>query len=157
MEAKRTLSESDATFKILVSPTPMVGPDDAHKTDNHTNIGGFRHEGDEFFAWLAGNNFPTNRFQILCGDRHWKYHSIHPSGYSEFSCGALNRENSRRGKNPGDTNSPDSNAEIVQPYTAPDPLGGFLEVSLNYGNNGPGITFLLRDETGVIRYSKTVH
>ena len=39
---KSSLLESDATFKLLVSPTPMVGPDDLRKTDNHTNIGGFR-------------------------------------------------------------------------------------------------------------------
>ena len=97
-----------------------------------------------------------NRFHILCGDRHWKYHSIHPSGYSEFSCGALNRQNSRRGKNPGDAKSTDPDALIAQPYTDPDPLGGFLEISLDYTENGPGITFLLRDEAGAIRYSKAV-
>jgi alkaline phosphatase D len=28
---QRTLKESDATFKILISPTPMIGPDDGHK------------------------------------------------------------------------------------------------------------------------------
>jgi len=83
-------------------------------TDNHTNISGFRHEGDKFPAWLAGNSFPLNRFHVLCGDRHWRYHSIHPTGFSEFSCGALNRENSRRGKNPGDANSTDPNTGIVR-------------------------------------------
>jgi alkaline phosphatase/alkaline phosphatase D len=46
----RTLTESDATFKILVSPTPMVGPDDGYKTDNHVNADGFRHEGEAFFS-----------------------------------------------------------------------------------------------------------
>ena len=39
---KRTLADSDATFKLLVSPTPMIGPDDLRKTDNHTNVGGFQ-------------------------------------------------------------------------------------------------------------------
>ncbi len=43
---KRTLKASDATFKLLISPNPMVGPDDLRKTDNHTNIGGFQHERD---------------------------------------------------------------------------------------------------------------
>ena len=46
---KRTLLESDATWKLLISPTPMVGPDDAYKIDNHTNHQGFRHEGRAFF------------------------------------------------------------------------------------------------------------
>ncbi|MCA9174502.1 MAG: alkaline phosphatase D family protein, partial [Planctomycetales bacterium] len=48
-----TLKASDATFKLLIWPTPMVGPDDLRKTDNHTNINGFRHERDEFFKWLG--------------------------------------------------------------------------------------------------------
>src|SRR5207249_8973349 len=30
---KRTLLESDATFKILISPTPMVGPDDINRIE----------------------------------------------------------------------------------------------------------------------------
>ena len=50
---KSTLLESDATFKLLISPTPLVGPDDAYKIDNHTNHKGFRHEGREFFKWVV--------------------------------------------------------------------------------------------------------
>ena len=34
---KKTLLASDATFKILVSPTPIVGPDRGNKADNHAN------------------------------------------------------------------------------------------------------------------------
>ena len=49
---KSTLAASDATFKLMVSPNPMVGPDDARKYDPHTSFGGFRHERDEFFKWL---------------------------------------------------------------------------------------------------------
>ncbi|HAV62935.1 MAG TPA: alkaline phosphatase [Verrucomicrobiales bacterium] len=154
---QRTLLASDATFKILVSPTPMVGPDDASKNDNHTNPGGFRHEGDAFFAWLRANRVPTNRFFILCGDRHWKYHSVHPAGYAEFSCGALNRENSRRGRSPGDPKSTDPKATVVQPYTDPDPLGGFLEVELAAGEGeSPALTFRLRDDAGRQLYQSVV-
>ena len=51
---QRTLMESDATFRIIVSPTPMIGPDDLRKKDNHCDIGGFRHERDSFF-----NGLPT--------------------------------------------------------------------------------------------------
>ncbi len=85
---KRTLQESDATFKLLVSPTPMIGPDDLRKTDNHCDIGGFRHERDEFFAWLKETGLDKQGFYIVCGDRHWQYHSIDPSGIEEFSSGA---------------------------------------------------------------------
>ncbi|MGE3999599.1 MAG: sulfatase-like hydrolase/transferase, partial [Planctomycetaceae bacterium] len=73
-----TLLESDATFKLLVSPTPMIGPDDKRKTDNHCDIGGFQHERDEFFAWLNETGIARQHFYLVCGDRHWQYHSIHP-------------------------------------------------------------------------------
>jgi alkaline phosphatase D len=35
---KRTVLESDATFRFLISPTPLVGPDRKNKHDNHSNI-----------------------------------------------------------------------------------------------------------------------
>ena len=66
---RRTLRESDATFKILISPTPMIGPDDAEqagrpaeghdalKRDNHADPAGFQHERDQFFDWLTNNGF----------------------------------------------------------------------------------------------------
>lgn len=101
---QRTLKESDATYKILISPTPLIGPDDGYKKDNHANTAGFRHEGEEFFAWLRSNKINTDRFFILCGDRHWKYHSRHPSGIEELSSGALNVENARLGHKPGAKN-----------------------------------------------------
>ena len=55
---KKTVKESTATWKILVSPTPLVGPDRVQKDDNHSNIG-FKHEGDELRNWFK-NNVPNN-------------------------------------------------------------------------------------------------
>lgn len=81
---KRTLRESDAKWKIIVSPTPLVGPDMAKKSDNHTSLGGFRHEADSFFQWLAENELDD--LFVFCGDRHWQYFSVHPSGVREFAC-----------------------------------------------------------------------
>ncbi|MDP3208884.1 MAG: alkaline phosphatase D family protein, partial [Rhodoglobus sp.] len=78
---QRTIKESDATFKILVSPTPLIGPDDASKKDNHVNERGFRHEGEAFLAWLKANGVAPGRFFIINGDRHWKYHSQHATGF----------------------------------------------------------------------------
>jgi alkaline phosphatase/alkaline phosphatase D len=121
---KRTLKESTATWKILISPTPMIGPDDATKNDNHADIGGFRNEGDAFFAWLGENKITG--FMIVCGDRHWQYHSIHPSGVEEFACGALNDENARLGVPPGSKKGTDPDARIKQPYLYTEPTGGFL-------------------------------
>jgi len=124
---ERTLKASDAKWKLIISPTPMVGPDDAKKRDNHTNLGGFRHEADEFFAWLTENQI-ENLFTI-CGDRHWQYHSIHPAGIEEFAAGALNDENSRFGVAPGDQKGTDPDALIEQLFISPEPSGGFLVVS----------------------------
>jgi alkaline phosphatase D len=124
---KTTLKASDAKWKILISPTPMVGPDDLKKIDNHADLSGFRHEADAFFAWLKENKI--GHFTIICGDRHWQYHSIHPSGVEEFACGALNDENSRLGVAPGDKNGSDPQSLVRQLYTSPTPNGGYLQIT----------------------------
>jgi len=154
---KQTLLESDADFKILITPTPMVGPDDAIKSDNHTNPKGFKHEGDEFFEWLSEHNFSENSFFILTGDRHWQYHSVHPSGFEEFSCGALVDQNARLGRNPGDPKSTDPKGLIRQPYSQNEASGGFLKVSLEPGKSkqAPSLTFTFYDEHGKELYAVT--
>jgi len=127
---EQTIKESDATYKIIITPTPMIGPDDGHKSDNHANLKGFHHEAQSFFQWLTKNNIDPKSFFILCGDRHWKYQSTNPLGFTEFSCGALNKENARLGRIPGDPNSNDPGAKIQQAYTDKTPSGGFLKVDL---------------------------
>ncbi|MFH5803417.1 alkaline phosphatase D family protein [Alienimonas sp. DA493] len=113
----RTLKESDATFKVLVSPTPLVGPDDRRKRDNHTNIGGFRHERDRFFSFLEGEGMiDSGEFLVICGDRHWQYHAEHPISVHEFSSGAIHDANSRAGRRAGDPQSTDPEGKIVQHY-----------------------------------------
>ncbi|MCH8924174.1 MAG: alkaline phosphatase family protein, partial [Planctomycetes bacterium] len=147
---KRTLKASDATFKLLISPNPMIGPDDARKTDNHTNIGGFQHERDEFFGWLKQTGLDKGSFYLVCGDRHWQYHSIHPTGIEEFSCGALVDANSRLGRKPGDPKSTDPQGLIEQPYTQTVRSGGFLMIRVaTAGQDRPArLTFDFHDERG---------
>ncbi len=152
---QRTLKESDATFKILISPTPMIGPDDGYKSDNHANLKGFNHEGQSFFDWLKNNQIDPNKFFILCGDRHWKYHTTHPHGFTEFSCGALNKENARLGRVPGDPKSNDPEAKIRQPYTDTTPSGGFLRVDLNSASPAT-LTISLHDDTGKVLHQHQV-
>jgi alkaline phosphatase D len=83
---------------VLFSPTPIVGPDRANKNDNHAN-NGFKHEGDEARKWFR-ENVPDNFF-VICGDRHWQYHSVHPeTGLNEFSIGAASDEHA--GGSPGE-------------------------------------------------------
>ena len=160
---KRTLLESDATFKILISPTPMVGPDDANqagrqaaghdplKRDNQSNPQGFQYERDAFFDWLEEHDFLENDFYIITGDRHWQYHSIHPRGFEEFSTGALVDANARLGRYPGDPESNDPDALIAQPFTSPEPTGGFLEVTVTPGDV-PVAAFRWFDERGTMTY-----
>jgi alkaline phosphatase D len=79
-----TVNASDATFKVLLSPTPVVGPDRLKgKNDNHSNAA-FATEGNEIRAFIAAQ---PNMY-VVCGDRHWQYASIDPkTGLREFSCG----------------------------------------------------------------------
>jgi arylsulfatase A-like enzyme len=154
----KTLAESDATFKLLISPTPMIGPDDKRKFDNHTNFNGFRHERDEFFRWLGESGAGKN-FYLVCGDRHWQYHSIHPTGVEEFSCGALVDPNSRLGRKPGDPASTDPDGLIKQAYAQKERSGGFLQIESARSDQGqPTLTFRFRDEHGVVlhKHQKTV-
>jgi len=153
---KETLLESDATFKIIVSPTPMVGPDDMRKGDNHTNPKGFRAEGDAFFQWLLDHNFLEKNLYFICGDRHWKYHSVHPTGFEEFSCGSLIDQNARLGRVPGDENSTDPEGLIKQPYIDQTANGGFLHISTQATSTEKDqahLVFRFYDENGEELYS----
>jgi arylsulfatase A-like enzyme len=149
---KKTLSESDATFKVMISPTPMVGPDDKRKFDNHTNVNGFRHERDEFFAWLNKSGVAKKHFYLVCGDRHWQYHALHPSGIEEFSCGALVDPNSRLGRKPGDPASTDPEGLIKQLYSQKERSGGFLMIeSTPAAKSDPArLSFVFHDENGAV-------
>ena len=136
---KRTLLESDATWKLLISPTPIVGPDRPNKNDNLANRG-FAREGSEIRAWLH-EHLPENFFAI-CGDRHWQYHSVHPeTGVVEFSVGPRQRPARRRHAGRRQNLSPLSSRE-----------GGFLSVSLRAEGQHSTITFQHRDVHGEVVY-----
>jgi len=79
----RTIAASDATFRVLITPTPIVGPDRGSKNDNHANAG-FTHEGDQLRRFLGAQR----NLVVATGDRHWQYFSIDPAtGTREFGCG----------------------------------------------------------------------
>ncbi len=93
---KKSMSESDATFRFLISPGPLVGPDKRGKRDNHANAA-FAHEGSELRKFVAslGNAW------VICGDRHWQYCSEDPETHLvELGCGPINDQHSFGG-NPG--------------------------------------------------------
>jgi alkaline phosphatase D len=174
-----TLLHSDATFKLLILPTCLVGPDDdqkggqggllapyfggrplgqgddPNKRDNHMNTYGFRDEGEAFFGWLAENNLQDKDVYLVCGDKHWQYHSIHPSGFEEFSVGALVDANSRLGPKPGDIMSTDPQGLVTQLYGQDQASGGFLEIQVRPAgdSNSAGAAFSFYDEDGIKLYS----
>lgn len=79
----RTMAESDATWKLLISPTPILGPHRGSKSDNHSNEG-FTFEGDQIREFIS-------RYDniIICnGDRHHQYVShVEGSPLWEFGTG----------------------------------------------------------------------
>jgi alkaline phosphatase D len=80
---KDTLSKSTSVFKVIISPTPLVGPDRENKRDNHSNAA-FETEGREVRQLIAEHPNAV----VVCGDRHWQYHSVDPqTGLHEFSVG----------------------------------------------------------------------
>ena len=131
------MGESTATWKVLISPTPLVGPERKGKNDNHSNAG-FAHEGDEIRGWLQ-ENVPDSFF-VVCGDRHWQYHSVHPrTGLNEFSVGAASDEHA--GGTPGE------NKDYHRFHRV---KGGFLSVAVT----ARGIAFRHHDIRGRVVYDR---
>lgn len=130
----RTLKESDATFKILISPGPILGPDRKKKNDNYANSN-FRFEGDEIRKQL---NQYENLF-ICNGDRHWQY-VTHFEGTNlwEFGCGPGSDQHAE-GWPPTDTR-PEHRFLRVK--------GGFLKGNVSAGNGSPVLTFQHFDVDG---------
>jgi phosphodiesterase/alkaline phosphatase D-like protein len=116
---KETLLASDADFRVVISPNPIIGPDHRSKRDNQANLEGFHHEGQEFLDWIQGHGL--RNVVLMCGDRHWQYHSIDRQqgrGIHEFGCGPTCDEHIQV--------PPPADAGIDRTYVAA--RGGFLAV-----------------------------
>ena len=144
-EQKRWLMESvaasDADWKLLISPTPIVGPDRENKADNDSNRA-FEHEGNEVRRWIQKEG--QGKLFVICGDRHWQYHSVHPeTGVHEFSCGAASNEHA--GGSPG---------EDKEYHRFHRVKGGFLSVAVRPSGPTSQIEFRFHDVHGkpVYRY-----
>ena len=125
---KRTILASDASFRVLISPTPIVGPDRSRgKNDNHSNAA-FATEGNEFRNWTKQHKLKN--FFVCCGDRHWQYLSVDPlTGLREFSCGPAS--NQHAGGSPG-------RDPAIQPFHRV--RGGFLSVRVSRSGGRPSIS-----------------
>ena len=136
---KKTVTESDATFRILISPTPLVGPDRTNKSDNHSNKA-FQTEGRELRRFIA----KQKNMAVICGDRHWQYMSIHPdSKVREYSCGPVSD------KHAGGWQQDDF---VKTHHQYLNVIGGFLAVTVERQNGVPTATFRFHDAKGKVRY-----
>lgn len=137
---EKTINDSDATFKVLISPTPIVGPDRPQKKDNHANSG-FKFEGNRIKDFLSKHK----NIYIICGDRHWQYVSKDSrTGLMEFSIGAASNEHA------GGWNQED----VFPEHRYLNVTGGFLSVSVQRDNTTPVITFSHRDVNGEILHTE---
>ena len=123
---QRTVQESDATFRILISPTPVVGPDRTNKSDNHSNKA-FAHEGNLLRAFLASQK----NIYSVCGDRHWQYVSADAkTGLREYSCGPASDQHAG-----GWTND-----QRYPEHIYLNVIGGFLAGTVERENGKPVLT-----------------
>jgi alkaline phosphatase D len=136
----QSLKASTATFKILVNPNPIVGPDRQTKNDNHANLG-FTHESREIRHFLK-NEIGPNVLSV-CGDRHWQYHSVDPEfGLHEFGCGAASDEHA--GGTPG------LNKEMHRFHRV---AGGYVSIEVTRAGGRPTLRLQHRDVRGAVLHT----
>lgn len=128
-----TVEASDATFKLLFTATPVVGPDRESKRDNHANSV-FETEGN----WLREYLSRKGMF-IVNGDRHWQYVSRDSeTGLMEFGSGPVS-----------DYHAQGWDQHDVRPeHQFLRVKGGFLQISVERIDDQPFITFIHRDVDG---------
>jgi len=137
---EKTFKESDATFKILFSATPVVGPDRERKRDNHANQL-FQEEGE----WLRTLLSSRPGSFVINGDRHWQYVSVdRATGLTEFGSGAVS--DSHAGGWDQNDWRPEHRFLRVK--------GGFLGVNVFRENNQPRIDFIHYDVDGNIMHKE---
>ena len=135
---KETLGSSSATWKVVVNPNPIVGPDHGRKRDNHANPA-FAIEGREIRQWLKDN--AGGRVIVMNGDRHWQYHSVDPdTGLHEFGCGPASDEHAV---------SP-SGGEDARYHRFLRIKGGFLTVAVNPADREQSLVIEHRDVRGEV-------
>jgi alkaline phosphatase D len=123
---KRTVAASDATFRILISPTPLVGPDRKNKHDNHSNVD-FAHEGNELRDFIS----KQKNMYVICGDRHWQYVSVDAkTGVREYCCGPASNQHAGGW----------SNDQRLPEHRYLNVIGGFLAVTVDRPEGQPTLT-----------------
>ena len=132
-----SVRESNATFRVLISPPPMLGPYNEGEIDNHTNIEGFFHEGEEIREFLSSQD----NMLVISGDRHYQY-VIEDSltGIREYATGPSTDAHAR-GWNASDIRPEHRYLNIV---------GGFLSATAERLEGRPTLTLRHHDVDGLI-------
>jgi alkaline phosphatase D len=140
---RKSIETSDASFKILMSPTPVVGPDRAKgKNDNHSN-NAYKTEG----TWLRSFLSEQKNTFVVNGDRHWQYVSQDPeTGLLEFSQGPTSDAHAQGWKQ--EDLRPEHKFLRVK--------GGFLYVSVERKDNIPTINFSHYDVNGNVVHEEII-
>ncbi|MBN1506910.1 MAG: alkaline phosphatase D family protein [Sedimentisphaerales bacterium] len=137
----QTVRESNATFRILISPAPLVGPDRQNKNDSYANKG-FTYEGRELRNFIGNQK----NMYIVCGDRHWQYVSSDPdTGVREYACGPSSDQHAG--------GFSESMRTPVHHYLKI--CGGFLMILVEREQDVPSITFRHYSTTGTINHEDT--
>nr|MBI1230896.1 alkaline phosphatase [Cytophagales bacterium] len=132
---KASVAASDATFKILFTATPVVGPDRENKKDNHANKV-YQTEG----KWLRDFLAKIPNMFVVNGDRHWQYVSQDAeTGLIEFGSGPVSDFHAQ-GWDPKDRRQEHRFLRVK---------GGFLSIQVDRGEGKPRIRFTHRDVAGV--------
>lgn len=131
---KTSVESSDATFKILFTATPVVGPDRENKKDNHANKV-YETEG----TWLRKYLADIPNMYVVNGDRHWQYVSQDlETGLMEFGSGPISDYHAQ-GWDPDDKRPEHRFLRLK---------GGFLSIKVERKDGKPEIRFTHRDVFG---------
>jgi alkaline phosphatase D len=162
----KSISESDALFKVMINPTAVAGSGDDLKDpqgDCHAERP-FLAERKAFFDALKAKN--VKNFFLAVGDDHWKYHSRAKGyGVDEFCSGALSGAHHGGGGGRWEvTHDPAGLVDFLHPKKdeggkgkkgEPGP-GGFLRIAVKAEGKfaaKPEIVFQLCDSNGDIPYT----
>ena len=139
---ERTMTESDATFRVLITPTPMVGPDRDAKDDNYANAG-YGAEGERLRTFLAAQK----NVLVITGDRHWQYVSVDPeTKVEEWSVGAASDAHAGGWSE----NQPRAMHRFLRINH-----GGFLSGAVSATSDGASLRLRLHDTTGNVVFEST--
>ena len=137
------LNQSEARWKLIVSPGPLIGPDRPNKHDNHSNDA-FQTEGREFRQWLAANSRVSDTVWVN-GDRHWQYHSVDPeTRLNEFCCGAASDSHA--------SGTPGEDPKLHRFHRV---KGGFLAIQVRVSGSKSELLVEHRDVNGARVYGRT--